>query len=301
MPIYIKDGTYKPAVKIWQKVGGAWVETPQWWIRHGGSYKLIHTTRNPFYFNVTLPNTVNFNLRDACIAAGWNQTDYVKAQVTVPAGVTVTASSVGIYAFSTGINFPADSSCTLFLQGTISGRGGDGGGSTQAAQAGGPAIFASIPLELLGEGVLQAGGGGGGAGGSVVARLSTFPPTASEARAGGSGGLGGAVGGVGGAGTSTYVDNLGFWQLYRGTGAPGGLGGLTSANVLTQMVGGIGGVGGVGEAGSAGTTAYTYFQPGGGVSYYALTPPTEGAPGGSAYSGTVDTASFTGTILGYRG
>lgn len=312
MPIYIKDGVYKPAVKIWQKVGGVWVVTPQWWIRHGGQYKLIHTTRNPFYFNITLPNTVNFNLRDACIAAGWNQTDYVIATVTIPAGVSVTSSSPGIYAFSTGINFPPDSTLRIILDGVISGRGGNGaGGNTyntngSPATPGGPALFAALPCTLTGTGLLSAGGGGGGGGGGVhgISRSSTIGD--SWGAAGGGGGGGGLGSGLGGSGTPAqgqYANRQGGGAGGAGTPSTSGGGGARGYSAFYStsfLYGGTGGAGGMGGAGFSGGTSSTqgYTGPAPIVTH---NPPSLGAPGGSAYAGVVNTASFTGAIIGLRG
>lgn len=310
MPIYIKDGTYRLAIKIWQKIDGVWEETPAWWIRHGGQYKQIHKTRNPFYFNVTLSSSVNYNLRDACIVAGWNQWDNVVATITIPVGVTIASTSSGSYAFSTGVTFPTDSSLHIILNGIITGRGGNGAGGNAynkegaPASAGGPGLFASIPCVLSGTGTLAAGGGGGGGGGGAWTNVM---PYMGWSYAGGGGGGGGSGSGLGGLGSISVGQAPAYWPtLYDGgTGSAGtasaggaGGGGGYAGGYFTDVYshGGAGGAGGLGVTGASGGNAGWSSQYGG-----TTGPPTAGAPGGSAYAGTVNTDSFTGTIIGYRG
>lgn len=306
MPSYVKiGGQYKPWVKVWQKLAGVWVHTPAWHVNYRGEYKLVHETRTPFYFNKTLANTQNYNLREDLLASGWNGTDYVIATVTIPVGVTVSASTPGFYAFSTGTTYPQDSRLILQLNGTITGKGGAGASVGGApAQAGGPGAFFNLSTTLLGGGTLQGGGGGGGAGGSVSARISgVYNPSSHEGGAGGTGGAGGAGFGAGGSGGLTYASYYSDWHVSRGTGGPGGAGGLVyypSGIIISSLTGGTGGAGGAGgSAGLAGTSASWYLASM--VYIHSTINPTSGAPGGAAYTGAIDSTLFTGTILGYRG
>lgn len=314
MPTFVKDaGQYKPVVKVWQKVAGVWQVVPKAWVRFGGQYKLVHETRNPFYYNVTLTTQYNFNLRDALIAAGWNQTDYVRATVTIPAGVSLLASTTGFYAFNTGITYPPDSTLTIILNGAIAGMGGRGAdaspgtsGAANNASAGGPALFTNIPTILTGTGLLVAGGGGGGGGGGCV----TNGPFVGPGRGGGGGGGGGNGGGPGGA-AGGQSGAPAYWGVCRGSGngaagpATAGGGGGAGAYMCNSFVGGSfseGGAGGAGGLGSAGAWGANpnYGLPSG---YWLVSSfgPSGPANGGAAYQGPVDYLGFSGTIIGLRG
>ena len=133
---------------------------------------------NGFTFNTTISsNTVDYNLKSAAIAAGWNQTDTMFATVTINSGVYVYASSTGAYAFDTGSTFPTGTTLALINNGTIVGRGGNGGtggwygvpaytsyAGTPGAAAG-PALIARYAISITNNGTINGGGGGGGGGG----------------------------------------------------------------------------------------------------------------------------------------
>ena len=78
----------------------------------------------PFKFTPTISaDTLNYNLRAAAVAAGWNQTDPLIATVTVNSGIYVGSSSTGAYGFDTGATFPAGTTLTLVNNGMIVGAG----------------------------------------------------------------------------------------------------------------------------------------------------------------------------------
>lgn len=310
MPCYVKVGeVYKPWVKVWQKVNGEWKLTPNWYIKRG-TWKLIHTTRHPFYFSKTLTTQANYNLYTDLVANGWNKEDYVVAEVTVPAGVIITSLNSQAYAFSTGFNFPRDSSLTLVVDGVIQGRGGDGGqggGSNDTASSGrngGPAVFTSIPTALRGNGLISGGGGGGGGGASVRGRPWTASSWRYSTGLGGGGGAG-AGGGVGGL-TSSYVDPDGFGILVDA--APGysssleapGAGGYPGGYLViadSQVFGGAGGAGGMFSSGEAGGEVNLFR-----AYYITGWPSGSGGWGGAAFGGyaLIDPADFSGNIRGAR-
>ncbi len=61
----------------------------------------------PFNFTPTISaDTLNYNLRAAAVAAGWNQTDPLNATVTINSGVYVGSSNTSGYGFDTGVTFP---------------------------------------------------------------------------------------------------------------------------------------------------------------------------------------------------
>lgn len=115
-------------------------------------------------------NTSNFNLRTAIVNAGWNQSAPVNVTCTINSGVTVFASSTGVYAFTTGSSYPAGSAISIVNNGTILGRGGNGGngaGSTTGGGGGGggPALFVGAAVTITNNGRIAGGGGGGGGAG----------------------------------------------------------------------------------------------------------------------------------------
>ena len=116
-----------------------------------------------FVFNQTISsNTNDYNLRNAAIAAGWDQVLVLQATVTINAGVFVGSSSTGSAAFQTGSSFPAGSTLAIINNGSIVGRGGNGG---SAGFVGGDSLG-------------SAGGGGGGVvNGSAGTRGTFVPPS----------------------------------------------------------------------------------------------------------------------------
>ena len=64
-----------------------------------------------FVFTPTISaDTSNYNLRAQAVAAGWDQTLPLLADITVASGVVVSANNTSAYAFDTGSSFPAGSS-----------------------------------------------------------------------------------------------------------------------------------------------------------------------------------------------
>lgn len=129
-----------------------------------------------FVFNQTISaDTLNYNLRSAAIAAGWNGVMLLEATVTINAGVYVGSSTTNNYAFDTGATFPTGSSLKLVNNGFIvgaGGAGGAGGGSSvgrrigSAGGDGGTAVRAQAAVTITNKGTI--GGGGGGGGGSGI-------------------------------------------------------------------------------------------------------------------------------------
>lgn len=167
---------------------------------------------NVFNFNPTISSsTYNYNLKSAAIAAGWNQTTPLIANVTVAAGVVIGSTSTAA-AFDTSSGYPSGSSLALTIQSGayISGKGGNGAnyGPNNGAP-GGLALWAQVGIKITNNGTIQGGGGGGGAGQSPW---------------GGGGGGGGQVGGTGGIGGG-YDDGQGP-NGRPGTLTAGGIGGF---------------------------------------------------------------------------
>lgn len=116
-------------------------------------------------------STTDYNLKSAATAAGWNGTTPIILTCTINSGVTVYASSTGVYAFQTGTSFPAGSTISIINNGTILGKGGSGGAggwptvaTGNAGAAGGPAFYAGTACTVTNNGRIAGGGGGGGGG-----------------------------------------------------------------------------------------------------------------------------------------
>jgi hypothetical protein len=125
-----------------------------------------------YVFNATISaDTLNYNLKAAAIAAGWNQTTPLNATITVNSGIYVGSSSTANPAFDTGAGFPNGSVLQIINNGFIVGAGGKGGVGALAATAatpglpGGPAFKAQAQIAITNNGVI--GGGRGGEGGGV--------------------------------------------------------------------------------------------------------------------------------------
>lgn len=252
-----------------------------------------------FIFNQTISsNTNDYNLRSAAIAAGWDQVLVLQATVTINAGVFVGSSSTGSAAFQTGSSFPAGSTLAIINNGSIVGRGGNGG---SAGFVGGDSLG-------------SAGGGGGGVvNGSAGTRGTFVPPSNSGSAgtntAGGSGGargtlnvsspaggssdFSGSSGSSGGlalsVGYATSITNNG--TIGGGGGGGGGGSGTLRFNPSIQRIfvtAGAGGNGGsLGSAGSAGETIVAGANGGSG-----------GAAGAAVNGNSNITWLATGTRLG---
>ena len=207
-----------------------------------------------FVFTPTISaDTSNYNLRAQAVAAGWNQTLPLLADITVASGVVVSANNTSAYAFDTGSSFPAGSSLKLTNHGYIIGMGGAGGNYSDSGSPGGPALRAQAALQITNGGTI--GGGGGGGGGNY---------------SGWSGGGGGRTGRVNSGGGQGYQDAGGI-GTFNGAGQggyyEGGAGGNWGSS--GNMGGGGGGQGGAGGAAVVGNSNITWETTG--TRYGAIT------------------------------
>ena len=184
-----------------------------------------------FLYNVSIGTSSNYSLRAAAIAAGWNQTSPLVANITIT-GV-LGSSSTSTPAFTDDGSYPSGSSYIMTVNGGcyIVGKGGAGGnggvwgyqGDT-TGKAGGPAMYltgSGITKTFVNNGVIG-GGGGGGAGGFGCSWGSGYGGRYGGAGGGGAGSQGGA-GGNPGAGP-----NAGNGSYPGGSTAEGGVGSVTS-------------------------------------------------------------------------
>lgn len=152
-----------------------------------------------FIFDSTIANPANYNLRSAAIAAGWDQISILLATITVTG--TVSATSTGTAAFSTGSGFPGGSrlALTIAAGGRIlgmGGNGGDGSGGGIDGKPGGSAINAGYQITVTNNGIIAGGGGGGGC--SIHDNYGDYYQ---RQAAGGNGGSSGLLWSSGGGGT----------------------------------------------------------------------------------------------------
>lgn len=281
------------------------------------AFGMFYGAVRAFVFNqVISANTQNYNLRNAAVAAGWDQVLPLIATVTINSGVYVSANSTGLYAFDTGAtSYPANSSLALINNGFIIGMGGNGGSSSgrsglsanvagSAGGNGGPAVRITLPTQITNNGTIGGGGGGGGG-----ARTSYFVSGDGKngysyyimRGGGGGGGRTGATntggGGVGPAGSYSPYYRGPYYAYPGGTGTASGAGGGGRGDGVNGTVdGGVGGGGGnwgsAGGSGSAGTSyVQTYYTSAGG--------PYGGGAGGACLVGnSFVTWVVTGTRLG---
>jgi hypothetical protein len=215
--------------------------------------------------NITISsNTNNYNLwtnKGGTYSAG-NTT----VNVTINSGVTISSTSTD-YAFTTGLGWVTGDVINITNNGTIKGKGGNGGAGGNAVYnssvsnagnggTGGPAFRGQFACTVTNNGSVYGGGGGGGGGGSFYGRLTIVKTTTSYAQGGGGGGGGaGVIAGSGGSGgsasgaQSTAQGNTGN----AGTATAGGAGGTNAGS------GGAGG--GLGANGVTGVLVPNNYGP----------------------------------------
>lgn len=230
------------------KVGGTWTRVKKAYSKAGGSWDLTYEYESVYTLNTgEQVGTIDFD------ALALDR--YHNVRVVIPAGATLVAPSTSTYAIKTGTSHNAK--ITLENNGSIYGRGGDGGNggyrvsganspSPEAGSDGGSAIHVESNITIINNGLIRGGGGGGGGGeGTYVYR-----------HAGGGGGGGGAPYGVGGTGKTTNGSSPRANGATGATasllyGGAGGRGAYTSSH--NGLEGGRGGNGGnVGIHGSSG-------------------------------------------------
>ena len=105
-------------------------------------------------------NEQEMNLRTKAVALGWNGSSALIFVINT--GKYVWSDNVTVAALTTGTNFP--NGLTIVNKGYIMGRGGNANHSSNAGQAGGPAIVLNVPVTIDNSNGYIGGGGGGGMG-----------------------------------------------------------------------------------------------------------------------------------------
>jgi hypothetical protein len=265
---------------------------------------------NVFAFTIS-STQVNANLRSLAVAAGWDQSTAVEA--TIGSGVNINGSVAANSTAALTIDGSWPGGVTLINNGTITGRGGNGGAgaydglpypSSFVGQAGGRAISASVAVTIDNQGTIAGGGGGGGGGGKAAySGECEMGETSCSGFAGGGGGGGGRTnssytssGGAAGLNTNLFTvvapsAGNGGTSSAAGTGGDGGdVSGpcinCNSNNTRSTRRGGTGGD--LGAAGSNGSQ----FNLGDGLG------PSGGAAGEAVNGNSYITWTNTGTRLG---
>jgi len=233
--------------------------------------------------NITIgSNTANYTLNTAKVS-GYSA-GKTCVNLTINSGVYVNSGSTGSYAFVVGSCFASGDVIKITNNGTILGRGGNGGTGCSyfnsnnkpapPGSSGGPALQVNFPTTVKNSGRIAAGGGGGGGGGNA-GQGGCFPGY--QGGGGGGGGIGCGSGGgnntgpscsygsSGGSGTLTSAGSGGGGSAPAGPGGPGGGYGSSgsSGSPRSSGCGGIGGGGGGTGTAINGVSKVTYCGPSG--------------------------------------
>lgn len=230
-------------------------------------------------------NTANYTLNTA------KATGYVAGKsditLTINSGVIVSSASTGSYAFVVDTSWAAGDTITIVNNGTILGKGGNGGiGATNSVGAGagtsaGPALNVQRATSINNVNRIAGGGGGGGGGAKGFA----IHGKNQDDWGGGGGGGGIGIGSAGAGGT-----------IGMGFGGSAGTAGTLTANGN----GGFGGSSAYGAGGSGGTggTYGTSGVNGMNASQNTSTPGNGGAAGAAVVGNTNITWIAVGTRNG---
>lgn len=202
---------------------------------------------NSFNLNQTISADINkYNLQTQLVNAGWNGIDIVNVTVTINENIVVYSDNTAIPALSIPNTIPDGSTININNNGYIIGMGGSGGGNSNNATAGGPALQTSKPINVTNNGTIGGGGGGGsayvslgsyGAGGGRTGRTNSAGGVGSKSTGSngtfsspgivnspaGSGGNWGETGGAGnvtsgpGAGGAAVIGNSNITWVTTGT------------------------------------------------------------------------------------
>jgi hypothetical protein len=198
-----------------------------------------------FNIGITISaNTLDYNIRNAAIAAGWDGVGFLNFTLTINAGIYVGSTTTATPAITTGGSYPKGSQITINNNGGILGRGGNGGGGGGGAAGGGGglALFAGFPLIVNNVGTIGGGGNGGaagsgyglggGGGGGAGYNVGTGGAGGGNAGAGTAGTN--SAGGAGGGGGSTCISSNQYGCTAYGYGSAGATGGGLGGGAATS-------------------------------------------------------------------
>ena len=266
--VTVHSAGWKQIVRGWLKQNGVWqnIATPLTL----ASSKVAATPSRRSEINLVIAsNTSNYDLLETLNTLGTYYPGYSDITLTVNPGVTVTSTTVGQAAISASGLITGDS-LIIVNNGTIAGRGGDGGaagqyvytnvpvynskgqpvfqdskGRIQAVNTivtaspgfpgapGGPALALSYATTLTNNGTIAGGGGGGGGGGGPTGGQGGGGAGLGVGANNGTATTGGAGAGLGGAGGDRGLGGVGGTNGSSATGSTlGGAGGVAGAAII---------------------------------------------------------------------
>jgi hypothetical protein len=233
---------------------------------------ILFTTTNRIVATITIAANINNYVLNTAKVPGYIA-GITDVTLVVNSGIVVGSTSTATAGLITDTSWAGTDTVTIVNNGTISGRGGQGGGGSMTnygngndvngypGNSGGPGLRVQFPTTINNLGTIQGGGGGGGGGG--LANSYEGSPYA-----GWGGGGGGGAGAVAGSGT-LIQGNAEYWSAAGATGTltTGGAGTnicFVQGNGAGAQAHGQGGNGGApGQTGTAGQAGLIGPRPGG--------------------------------------
>jgi hypothetical protein len=261
MTINVKDGGAWKEASLFVRDGGTWKTVNEGYIKDSGTWKQFFVNRVSKSITIS-SDTANYTLNTAKV------TGYVAGKtdvtLTINSGVTVYSGSTGSYAFTVDTSWASGDTVTIINNGTIIGRGGNGGNgrfysvSEATGSSGGGALYVQRATSINNVNRIS-GGGGGGAGGNGDSSVLVGESFTAAGGGGGGGGIGLSSGGLatdggtaGQAGTLTSAGAGGARSTYGGGGTStnGGNGGSygSSGSSTSYASGGASGAAVVGNS-----------------------------------------------------
>ena len=264
------NNTVRNTSKLWVNDGGTIREVQNLWANDGGTVRLVYTGLNGVVLSATSAGHAVVNSLNSFREI--RASDYItEGQILVlPDDWWIWSDDTAAPALILDV-----ANMTFINNGNVIGRGGDGRGNSQNAEAGGPAIqVTAAGVTIQNEaGAFIAGGGGGGAGSiNTAGGGGAGGGQGGDRRNAAAGGVGGTIGlaGAAGSGTAIYTEAGAFIAGGGGGGAGsvntaggGGAGGGQGGDRRNAAAGGVGGT--IGQAGAAGSGTAIYTAAGGGA------------------------------------
>ena len=308
------NNTVRNTSKLWVNDGGTIREIQNLWANDGGTVRLVYTGLNGVVLSATSAGHAVVN--------SLNSFREIRASDYITAGqILILPDDWWIWSDDTAA--PAlildVANMTFINNGNVIGRGGDGRGNSQNAEAGGPAIqVTAAGVTIQNEaGAFIAGGGGGGAGSvNTAGGGGAGGGQGGDRRNAAAGGVGGTIGQAGAAGSGTAIYTAagggaggggGYFDSDSGNGVSAGGGGRILPGVGGTVAGGRSGLqppvgvgGSAGDAGNNGAGQGNGSRGAGGGGWGAAGGNFFGAVGGAGGL-SIDgapTVTNNGTILG---
>jgi hypothetical protein len=264
----VAAGGWKQIVRGWLKNNGVWESIATPLTLTSGKVAATPTRRSEINL-VIASNTSNYDLLETLNTLGTYYPGYSDITLTVNAGVTVTSTTIGQAAISAS-GLTTGDSLIIVNNGTIAGRGGDGGAAGQyvisrvavynskgqpvynyskgylsgvstrisaspgfPGEPGGPALAVGYATTLTNNGTIAGGGGGGGGGGGPTGGQGGGGAGLGVGANNGTATTGGAGAGLGGAGGDRGAVGIDGTNGTSATGATlGGAGGVAGAAII---------------------------------------------------------------------